>query len=321
MARPTLPEDPPPTGATVAAPGADGTGRGLLAAFGAFLIWGLAPLYFPLLGTEDPVEILAHRVMWTAVLLGGLVLALGRGRDVRAILRLGVRGLRLYAATTLLVSTNWLVFIYAIFSGQLLQGSLGYYINPLVHVLLGVVFLAERMTRRQAASVALAAIGVVVLIVAEGVVPWISLILAFSFGFYALIRKKKKVDPLVGLFVETALLTPAALAFVAWLAVAGAGSFGPPVLGGDGTAASVLLIGTGVVTGTPLLLFMIGARALKLTTIGLMQYLAPTMHFVLAVTLFGETLTAAHVVTFACIWCGLAIYSAEVYAGRARAAA
>ncbi|MEQ8965648.1 MAG: EamA family transporter RarD [Azospirillaceae bacterium] len=293
-------------------------GQGLAAAFGAFLLWGLTPVYFPLLGTTDAVEILAHRILWTALMLGGLVLALGRGAEVLAILRQGVRGLRLYALTTLLVSTNWVVFIYAIFSGHLLQGSLGYYINPLVHVLLGVMFLSERMTRLQAAAVALAGAGVAVLVVAEGVVPWISFILAFSFGFYALIRKKKQVDPLVGLLVEASLLSPLCLGFVAWLAIQGTGSFGPAAIGGDGLAASLLLVGTGLVTGAPLLLFMIGARTLKLATIGLMQYLAPTLQFIIAVTLFGETLTTAHLVTFACIWTGLALYTAEAYAGRAR---
>lgn len=281
----------------------DRTAVGFAAAFGAFLFWGVAPLYFKAVGAAGPLEILSHRVLWTVVLLAGLIAALGKGRAVVAELgrpsRLGV-----YALTTVLVSANWLVYIYAILADQVLQASLGYFINPLVNVLLGVLFLSERLNRWRVAAVLLAAAGVAYQVVGYGAVPWISLALAFTFGFYALMRKKAGIDPFAGLLVETALLSPLALGYLVVLGAAGAGRFlvGDPVM-------DLLLVASGLVTGVPLVLFMIGAQRLTLSTIGLMQYLAPTIQFVLAIALFRESFTAAHLVTFACIWAGLALYS------------
>lgn len=280
---------------------------GLAYALGAFLLWGVAPIYFKAVGAANPVEILAHRVVWTAIMMIGLIYALRKTDAVMDVLR-QPRRLSIYALSTVLISINWLTYIYAISIDHLVDASLGYYINPLVNVLLGMMFLSEKLNRWQGLAVALAGIGVGYQLVAYGDVPWISLTLAFSFGFYALVRKKAKVDPLAGLLVETLLLTPVGLIYLFWLGSQDAGQF---VMGG--WWMSVLLIASGIVTGLPLILFMLGAQRLTLSTIGLMQYLAPTIQLVLAVAIFGEPFSSATMVTFAFIWVGLVIYSWDAF--------
>lgn len=288
---------------------ADPAVSGLLHAFGAFLLWGLSPLYFKALAEVPPLEILAHRVVWSALLVGGIVLAL---RNRHAIITaLAWRQLGAYAATTVLVSINWLLFIWGINNGHLVQVSLGYYINPLVNVLLGVLFLSERLNRPQLGAAGLAILGVGVLVVVGGTLPWISLMLAFSFGFYALIRKKAGIDPLIGLLLETLLLTPVALGYLFWGGIEGWGSFGR-----ESWELDVLLALAGAVTALPLILFMYGAQRLKLSTIGLMQYLSPTLQLLLGVALYGERFTAAHAAAFAFIWSGLVLYGTDAYRSR-----
>lgn len=286
---------------------------GLAYALGAFLLWGVAPIYFKAVGAANPVEILAHRVVWTAIMMIGLIYALGKTDAVMDVLR-QPRRLPIYALSTVLISINWLTYIYAISIDHLVDASLGYYINPLVNVLLGMMFLSEKLNRWQGLAVALAGIGVGYQLVAYGDVPWISLTLAFSFGFYALVRKKAKVDPLAGLLVETLLLTPVGLIYLFWLGSQDAGQF---VMGG--WWMSVLLIASGIVTGLPLILFMFGAQRLTLSTIGLMQYLAPTIQLVLAVAIFGEPFSPATMVTFAFIWLGLVVYSWDAFGSYRRA--
>lgn len=286
---------------------------GLAYALGAFLLWGVAPIYFKAVGAASPVEILAHRVVWTAIMMIGLIYALGKTDAVTDVLR-QPRRLPIYALSTVLISINWLTYIYAISIDHLVDASLGYYINPLVNVLLGMMFLSEKLNRWQGLAVALAGIGVGYQLVAYGDVPWISLTLAFSFGFYALVRKKAKVDPLAGLLVETLLLTPVGLIYLFWLGSQDAGQF---VMGG--WWMSVLLIASGIVTGLPLILFMFGAQRLTLSTIGLMQYLAPTIQLVLAVAIFGEPFSPATMVTFAFIWLGLVVYSWDAFGTYRRA--
>lgn len=276
---------------------------GLCAALGAFIIWGIAPLYFKAVGAAGPLEVVSHRVVWTVLMLGGLVAALGRLDQLFAVFA-NRRLLRASLLSTLLISTNWLVFIWAVGNDLVLHASLGYFINPLVNVSLGMLFLGERLNRWQTAAVILAAIAVGNLILALGVVPWVSLTLAFSFGFYALVRKRAGVDPLVGLLIETSLMAPVGLAFLLWLGATDGGQFWT-----GGPWISILLFISGLVTGVPLILFLTGAQRLTLASIGLMQYLAPTMHFLLAVLAFGEPFTTAHLVTFAIIWMGLALYS------------
>lgn len=256
-------------------------------------------MYFRALKGVAPLEIAAHRALWSLVLLAGIVVVARRGPALRTLLG-HRRQLGVLVATTLLVSGNWLLFIWAVNEGRLLEASLGYFINPLVNVLLGVVFLGERLRRAQQVAVALAAAGVSVMIFTLGHLPWISLTLAASFGAYGLLRKRFAIDPVVGLMVETGLLTPFALAFLAWKAAEGTGA-----------GVSWLLVASGVVTAVPLILFTEGAARLKLSTLGLMQYLAPTGQFLIAVFAFGEPFTATHAVTFGCIWASLALYSAD----------
>lgn len=290
-------------------PASDPALWGTLYALSALLLWGLSPIYFKAVGTVPPLEVLAHRIAWAVLLVGAVLLTLMRPRDLW--LRLGgARRIGLYGVTALLISVNWLVFIWAVGHDQVVQISLGYYINPLVNVALGVVFLGERLNRRQLAAVALAALGVSSLVAQHGTLPWVSLTLATSFGVYALMRKKFHMDPLAGFLAETAVLLPVALVYLIGLGLQGDGAFGRD------WEISVLLALAGPVTAAPLILFMYGAQRLKLSTIGLMQYLAPTCHLLLAVFLYGEPFTGAHGVAFACIWVALALYSADAMRSR-----
>ena len=282
---------------------------GTAAALGAFGIWGVAPIYFNFVKAASPLEVLAHRIVWTVLLMAGLLLLPGPRRALRALL--ASRRWLVYLLTTTLISGNWLLFIWAVTHQRILEVSLGYFINPLVNVLLGVTFLHESLNRRQLAAVLLAIVGCANLVLGYGALPWVSLTLAISFGIYTLVRKKAAIDPVVGLLVETALLAPLALAYLLWLGHFGLGQFGA------GWAMTLLLLASGAVTGVPLVLFMYGAQRLTLSTIGLLQYLAPTMHFLVAVLLYREPFTTAHMVTFACIWAGLALYSYDA-AVRAR---
>ncbi|MCB9959806.1 MAG: EamA family transporter RarD [Rhodospirillaceae bacterium] len=290
-----------------------GKAFGLACSLAAFLIWGFAPIYFKAVSVATPLEVLSHRVVWTVVLLGGLLLALGRLSGVAAELRRPGR-LKIYIACTILISANWLTFIWAVSNDHLLQASLGYYINPLVTIGLGVVFLSERLNRWQIAAVVLAAAGVAVLVVGYGEVPWVSLVLAFSFGFYSLLRKRAAVDPQIGLQIETMLLLLPALAYLAVLTGSGEGLFIA-----DGWRISLLLVASGIVTAAPLILFMHGANRLTLTTMGVMQYIAPSVHFVLAVAVYAEPLGTGQLITFVAIWAGLACYTADAMVRRRRA--
>jgi chloramphenicol-sensitive protein RarD len=284
---------------------------GAVLAFAAFSWWGLAPIYFKLLRSVPATEVLAHRVIWSVLLLGALVIGRGGTTPLWQELRTPGR-LRLYLATTLLLSCNWLIFIWSIQQGRLVEASLGYYINPLVNVLLGMMFLGERLSRIQAAAVLLAGVGVTVQIVARGDLPWISLALAFSFGFYGLLRKRAQTDATRGLFLETLLMAPAALLYLALLAGDGRSHFLH-----SSTSTDVLLIAAGVVTTVPLLLFLEGARRIRLATLGLMQYVAPSLQLLLAVLAFGEAFSASYALTFALIWSALALYSWEAFRSRA----
>lgn len=271
----------------------------------AYLFWGLVPLYFKAVANVPPLEVLAHRVLWSVVLLGLLVSWTGQWRiAARALAEPKILG-RLLGSTAL-VAGNWFVFIYAISNNEVLQASLGYFINPLVNVLLGFVFLRERLRTLQWISLALAATGVLYLTWQYGRIPWIAVSLAGLFGFYGLLRKTAAVESLVGLTLETALMSPLAFAYVVLLGRAGEGAF----LAGS-LKLDLLLPFAGVVTAVPLLWFAAAARRLRLATMGFLQYLAPSLQFVLAVWLFGEPFTRVHLFSFACIWTGLAMYSVD----------
>jgi chloramphenicol-sensitive protein RarD len=281
-----------------------GSARGGVAyAAAAYVCWGIFPLYFRALEGVPAPEILAHRIAWSAAFMLLLVTARRHWPEVRGQLSPAVV-LRLAISATL-ISTNWLIYIWAVNAGHVLDASLGYFVNPLVSVLLGVVFLREPLSRRQVLAIVLAAAGVLSLVVRAGRIPWVALSLAGTFGLYGLIRKRVAVDATVGLLTEVAVLAPVALAFLAWRGATGRGHFG------EAATITALLAASGVVTAVPLMWFAVGVRRLRLATVGLLQYLNPTMQFAIAVAVFGEPLTPAHRVAFVCIWLGLAVYTSE----------
>ena len=278
---------------------------GVLYAGSAFLIWGLSPVYWKAMQSVPALEIVTHRVVWSFLFLAVLTLVQRRWGEFKDVLKTP-RTLLILALTTLLVSCNWVLYIWAVNAGFMLQASLGYYINPLVNVLLGMVFLKERLRRPQALAVLLACAAVVYRTVSYGELPWIALTLGFTFGLYGLIRKVAPVSSLVGLTVETLLLTAPGMVYLTVLESQAAGA-----LFHVSRSLDVLLIGTGVFTAVPLLFFNLGARRINLSTVGLMQYIAPSGMFLLAVLVYEEPFTAAQVWTFLLIWTALAIYSID----------
>jgi len=277
---------------------------GIAAGLTTYVFWGLLlPLYLKLLADMPPPEVLAHRIVWSVPTMI-LVLAVMRGgAAVREIFR-HPRIVLILAVTAVLITINWLIYIFAITDGRMLQASMGYYINPLVNVLFGRLFLKETMTPRQFVAVGCAVVGVSILIAGTGQFPIVALSLAFSFGTYGLLRKTIPVDGASGLFVETLVIGPVALGYLLWLNIQGVGHFGHAT-----TAHDLLLIFAGPATAIPLVLFGYAVRRVRLSTMGLMQYITPTGQFLLATMLFGEPFGSSQLWAFACIWTGLAIYS------------
>lgn len=278
---------------------------GVLYGVAAYGLWGGVPVYFKAVQGVSPLEVLAHRVIWSVLFLA-LLLVVGRNNGTVAAALRSRRALLILCVTALLIASNWLVFIWAVANGYLLQSSLGYFINPLLSVLLGLVFLRERLRRWQTVSVVLAGVGVVYLTIASGEAPGIALALAGTFAIYGLLRKIAPVPALPGLAVETAILAPIALAYLVWEMAQGRAAFGSA-----GLKMSLLLMAAGVITATPLLWFTQAARRLRLATLGFLQYLAPTGHFLLAVLAYGEQFTQVHAIAFGCIWAALIIYSVD----------
>lgn len=277
------------------------------AIFGAssFLIWGISPLYWKALTAVPALEIIAHRVVWSFLILIPLVLFRNRWNDFLSALT-NWRSMAILTVTSLFVSCNWLIYIWAINNGFLLQASLGYYINPLVNVLLGTLFLRERLRPYQIIAVLLAGVGVLYLTIVYGQFPWIACVLAFTFGLYGLVRKVIAVGSLVGLTIETLLLTAPALGYLIYLGKNDSAAFFDGSLQMD-----LLLVGTSVVTALPLLLFAMSARRVKLATLGFLQYIAPTCMFGMAVFIFLEPFRTEQLISFVLIWTALAIYSAD----------
>ncbi|MFO7644222.1 MAG: EamA family transporter RarD [Desulfosarcina sp.] len=276
---------------------------GTVFAFSAFLIWGLSPIYWKALDGVAAFEIILHRILWSFVFLMPLVWIGRQGAELKKTLT-SPKMLAILLFTAILVGGNWLIYIWAVNNGRVLQASLGYYINPLVNVVLGMVFLRERLRSAQTVAVILAGLGVLNLTLGYGVFPWVSLALAFSFACYGLVRKVAPVGALVGLTVETLLLTVPAGIWVFHLHQTGAGTFLQAT-----SQTDLLLLGTGVITATPLLLFNLGAKRITLATLGFIQYTAPTGMFLLGITLFGEPFSRTQALTFGLIWAALAIYS------------
>jgi chloramphenicol-sensitive protein RarD len=291
-----------------APPPSDETRRarsGVFYGLAAYSWWGLVVLYFKAVSHVPELEVLAHRVLWSMLLLGLLVTLRGRWREAAAALRNRKTALTL-VATTVLVASNWFVFIWAMSNNEVVQASLGYFINPLVNVLLGFLFLKERLRKWQWFSVVLAFTGVAYMTLGVGQFPWIAVFLATAFGLYGLLRKTVAVDSLLGQTVETAFLLPVALGYLGYLALNDSMAFLHVDLGTD-----VLLMAAGVVTATPLLWFATAARRLRLATLGFLQYIAPTSQLLLGVLVFGEAFTQDHQIAFTLIWAALAVYTAD----------
>jgi chloramphenicol-sensitive protein RarD len=279
--------------------------RGLAAAAAAFVIWGLFPLYLVGLTSVSALEITAHRVAWSCLFVLGLLAARRElGTLSAAAARPGV--LVRLAASSILVSINWIAFVWGVNHDHVVEVSLGYYINPLVNVLLGIFVLSERLNRVQWIAVALAAAGVAYLTLMTGRLPWIALTLAVSFGLYGLIRKTVRVDALPGLGIEMMMLAPIAVGYLIWREMNGIGT-----LGHTTSLVNALLIVSGVVTATPLALFSYGARKLPYSTVGVLQYMAPSLQLACAVFFLGEPFQHARIVGFSLIWVALAIYAID----------
>jgi chloramphenicol-sensitive protein RarD len=283
---------------------------GVFFALAAFTSWGLLPVYWKFLAGIPAHEILMHRLLWTGAFAALLVAVASRASEVRAILR-SPRYVLALTVSSLLLAGNWLTFIRAVNRGEIVATSLGYYLNPIVSVALGVLVLRERMRPLQLVAVGLAATGVVAFSVLRGELPWISLVLAGSFALYGLIRKTVPVASIPGLAVETGIVAPFAALVILWREGHGVGAFANAAT--VGTHEPALLIASGVVTALPLIWFASAARRLRLATVGLLQYIAPSIALAIAVLFYGEPFTRAHAIAFACIWSALALYSLETW--------
>ena len=278
---------------------------GLLYAFAAFSIWGGLPIYFKMLDQVSAFEVLGHRVVWSSLILGVFLLVSGRWREFVQVIKTP-KTLGILLVSALLIGANWLGFIWGVVNDRILETSLGYYINPLINVLFGYVFLQERLNRVQILAIGLAAIAVITQIVFLGTVPWISFVLAFSFGSYTLVRKMLDVNPAIGLAVETLLLLPFAFGYFYWLVQNNQHAFRVE----DVDVAGMLML-AGVITTVPLVLFNMATKALSLTVVGLMQYMTPSISFALGVLVYGEPLGVIQSITFGLIWLALIIFTVD----------
>jgi chloramphenicol-sensitive protein RarD len=288
--------------------------KGVLYGIGAYLMWGFFPLYFKALHTVPALEIMFHRVVWCFLFLAGVILVKKEWPNLKTELR-RPHVLPIYALAAVLLAANWLVYIFGVNSGQVVETSLGYFINPLFSVALGVVFLREKLRPMQWLPIGLAAAGVIYLTIQYGALPWIALALAFTFGFYGLLKKIAPLGALHGLTLETAILFLPALGYLAFVESQGSAAFGHA-----SWAVTLLLALAGVVTAIPLLLFAAAARSIPLYMIGILQYIAPTLQFLLGVLVFGEAFTSTRLVGFSIIWLALLLYSIESYLVRRRMA-
>jgi len=268
-------------------------------------MWGFFPLYWPLLEPSTPVEILAHRIVWSLLVITVVVVAMRRTSRLRATLAVR-RTRRLLVLAAALITINWGTYIWGVNNGHVVETSLGYFINPLVSVGLGVLVFGERLRRIQWVAIGLAGLAVLVLTVDYGRPPWIALILGFSFGCYGLVKKKASAGAVESLAVETAVMTPVALTYLTFLGVTGAATFGT-----SGALHAVLLVGTGAITVLPLLCFGAAATRIPLSSLGLMQYVTPTTQFILGLVVFGEPMPPTRWIGFVMIWLALALYTGE----------
>jgi chloramphenicol-sensitive protein RarD len=281
------------------------TRQGVLFAIAAYTIWGVAPIYFKLLAAVPAAEILSHRIIWSFILVFGLILLTKRFARLKPLLSHKPTMLKLVLAT-LLLGGNWYLFIWAVNADRILDASLGYYINPLLNVAIGMAFFGERMRRMQWVAIALAVTGVMVQIVSFGEVPWIALVLATSFSVYGGIRKRLPVDSITGLWLETLILLPVVLIYMLFFANSMAVDMSQ-----NSWSLNLLLIAAGIVTTVPLLCFTAAAQRIRYSTLGFFQYIGPSLMFIVAVWLYNEPLATDKLVTFAIIWAALALYSID----------
>ncbi|RWX29907.1 EamA family transporter RarD [Rhizobium leguminosarum] len=284
--------------------------RGFAFALTAYLLWGFLPIYMKAVAHISPAEVIAHRIIWSLPLAGIVLIVLGRTQDIRAALS-SPRMLAMAALTASLITVNWGTYVWAIGAGHSLDAALGYFINPLFSIFLGAVFLKEKLQPLQIAAIALAALAVAILALDSGGIPWVALTLAISWGFYALLRKTLPLGPNQGFFLEVLILSGPALLYILYLEF---GS-GQGHLYRTGLADTTLLLGCGVITAVPLMIYANGAKLLKLSTIGIMQYIAPTMIFLIAVFVFHEPFGTARMIAFPLIWAGLFLYSWSMLKG------
>jgi len=289
--------------------------RGFLLALGAYLLWGLLPFYMKAVAHLPLAEVIAHRIVWSVPIAAAVLVWAGRTADFKAAIR-SPRTIAMAALTAALISVNWGIYVWAIAVDRTVETALGYYINPLVVVVVGAVLLGEKLDRLQIAAVALATVAVTVLTIEGGKLPWVSLALAFSFAAYGFFRKTLPIGPSQGFLLEVLLLSVPALSYIVYLIATGQDH----IVSSTGTDTA-LLIGCGPVTSVPLLLFAFGAKLLRLSTIGIMQYIAPTMVFLIAVLIFDEPFGTAQAIAFALIWTALAMYSWSMLVTARRAAA
>lgn len=276
---------------------------GILYAFAAFVLWGFLPIYWKLLEGIPSEEILAHRIFWSALFLISIIIVKGRLKDIKRAVST-TRNILFITACAILITINWGVYIWAVNSGHIVEAGMGYYITPLLVVLLAVVILKEKLGLWKLAAVMFAFIGVLVMTFRFGRVPWIALILALSFSFYGLLKKFIDADSTIGVTLETIILAPAALAYIILKQASGTGALGAVPVG-----TVIILLMSGVVTATPLLWYSMGAKNAPLSTLGLIQYIAPTIQIIIGVLMYGEQFTDTHLISFGFIWFGLIIYS------------
>lgn len=286
--------------------------RGLLLGALAYVLWGAFPLYWPLLEPAGAIEILAHRVVWSVVTMGIIVVLSRRTASLRAVFR-NRRSLLILAVAAVVISVNWGTYIWGVNNGRVVEASLGYFINPLVTVLMGVVVLGERLRRLQWIALGLAFVAVVVLTLDYGRPPWVAITLAFSFGTYGLAKKKAGVGSVESLTVETLVLAPVAATYVGWLMLTGASNFGS-----HGIPHAALFLTTGIVTAVPLMLFGSAAIRVPMVSLGLLQYLAPIIQFALGVLVFHEDMPPGRWIGFCLVWVALAAFTAEALNHRQR---
>jgi chloramphenicol-sensitive protein RarD len=281
--------------------------KGVLNGIAAYAMWGFFPIYWKLLHNVPALQVIGHRIGWSFILLTAYILLARKWQDFRSV-AFRPRTIGVYSIAAVLLSFNWLIYVWGVNAGLIVETSLGYFINPLLSVLLGVVFLRERLRPQQWIPVGLAAAGVIYLTIVYGRPPWIALSLAFTFGFYGFVKKLSPLGSLYGLTLETGIVFPVALVYIVFVAVGGSGMFLQ-----SGAITDLLLIGAGAVTTIPLLMFASAAKQIPLTVVGLLQYIAPTLQFLIGVFVYREPFALSHLIGFGIVWLALIIFAAESY--------